>query len=194
MKSYLTTLLSIGSVFLVACQTQQQLVPTLTSSPDTIPVISGEETGYPSAYPEPNSAQSAYLNPQLSPVATTTEWYVEVLPPKANNTTVTGIVLSEKNNSPIVNVPIFLAEVYYEGGQGAFVLDGASSPYTTSDSTGRFAFVDIPAGDYVVVIGNPEVTDYEIVLDETGKAQVWTANPGEILDLKEIRVDLNFLP
>ena len=194
MKKYLIALLSIGLVFLVACQTQRQLMSTPTSSIGVIPVTSGGEEGYPSAYPAPNSTQLAYPNPQLLPTVAAAEWHVEILPPKANNATITGFLRSEKTNTPVVNVPIFLAEVYYEGGQGAFVLDGAFSPSTVSDSEGRFVFVDVPSGEYVVVVGNPEVTDYEIILDDTGKARIWTANPGEILDLEEIRVDLKFLP
>jgi len=107
---------------------------------------------------------------------------VEVSTPQPKQATITGIVISERTDAPIVEIPVQLAEVYYEGDRGAFVLDVAQSPTTTTDGNGRFAFVDIEARDYVLVIGNVEINDYEIVPDESGKVRIWSAPAGEVLD------------
>jgi hypothetical protein len=191
---------------LVACQNPQPSTATSTPSAGIAPLISSGNdvapcvnpgASYPAAgYPAAADcltagASAAYPGAQpvpADPVAE--EWHAEVLPPQAGQATVTGVVLAEKSQNPVVNAPVFLAEVYYQGDSGAFVLDGAFSPQSVTDSDGRFAIVDIPAGDYVLVIGNPEVNDYAIIEDETGKARVWTADPDNILDMAVIEVEL----
>ncbi len=131
------------------------------------------EAGYPSAYPGP--AGSTRLN--ITSTQTT-----EISTPQSDSSTVTGVVISQRTNRPIVEVPVQLAGVYYEGERGAFVLDTAKSPTTTTDGEGRFVFVDIVPQDYVVVIGNVEVNDYIIIPEESGRAKIWTAVSGEVLD------------
>ncbi|MBX3055635.1 MAG: carboxypeptidase regulatory-like domain-containing protein [Anaerolineae bacterium] len=149
--------------------------------------------GYPAGCAPNSGAQTGYPVPQpLEPMTIPEgeEWFAEVLPPGAGLATVTGIVMSASSGKPVVNVPVALAEVYYQGDSGAFVLDGAFSPHTVSDSEGRFAFVDVPAMDYVLVVGNPEVNDYKIIEEPSGKARVWTAAADQILDMSVITVDL----
>lgn len=134
---------------------------------------SSGESGYPSAYPGPGGST------RLNLTSTRT---VEISTPQSDFTTVTGVVISQRTNRPIVEVPVQLAGVYYEGERGAFVLDTAKSPTTTTDGEGRFVFVDIVPQDYVIVIGNVEVNDYVILPEETGRAKIWTAVASQILE------------
>jgi ABC-type Fe3+-hydroxamate transport system substrate-binding protein len=143
--------------------------PVATSEPN----LNGE-VGYPSSgYPAPSNG--GRLNLTSTRVA-------EVVAPQPDRATVTGIVISQRTNKPMVEVPVQLAGVFYEGDRGAFVLDTAQSPTTTTDGQGRFVFVDIDPQDYVVVIGNVEVNDYVIIPDESGRAKIFTAVSGEVLD------------
>lgn len=206
MKAYLFVILLLsGIIFGIGCQSNEESIPTPTLEASELSQDVTENTSYPldqtltEEYPSGRSsiqAQSAYPESESGSIPAIPEevWLVEVIPPTENKATVTGVVLSELNNAPLVNVPIFFAETFYDGDSAAFVLDGAFSPSTVTDSVGRFAFIDIPPGEYVLVIGNPEVTDYEIILDETRKARVWTANANEIVDLGEIQTDVNILP
>jgi hypothetical protein len=143
---------------------------TIDDSNNTTTNISQE--GYP-AYPSPQ--ENLRLN-------LTSTRVVEVVSPQDNLSTLTGVIFSERTNKPIVEISVQLAEVYYEGDQGAYVLDTAQSPYTTTDKNGRFVFANIEARDYVLVIGNVEVNDYQIISNEQEGNLVWSARANEILD------------
>lgn len=197
MRNYLLLLLLFGLLLGIGCQNQEIATPTPLPTESVSSVITNESSIQNSdGYPGPNSASSAYPEPNQQIVASVTveEWFAEVIPPTSGKTTVTGIVISEHTNEPIVNVPVFLAETFYEGDSAAFVLDGAFSPIAITDSEGRFAFVDIMPGGYVLVIGNPEVTDYEIIPNEEQKARVWTVEADKIEDLGDIMTDVKLLP
>lgn len=132
--------------------------------------------GYPveSAYPGPVTT--------ITRLDITSTRIAEVSTPQTGLATLTGVVFSERTNAPVVEVPVQLAEVYYEGDRGAFVLDTGQGPTAYTDGQGRFVFVDIEARDYVIVIGNVEVNDYKIVPEENGKARVWVTTVGDVLD------------
>jgi len=199
MKKQLLMIWLILSALLFACQEAvptptAEVVATSASNEVQIRLVTSSDSGYPSnstGYPRLSDTQSGYPPAlPLQPVTSGEEWHANILPPQPGLATVTGVVMSEKSGNPIVNVPVFLAQVHYEGDDGVFVLDGAFSPSTVSDSDGVFAFVDVDAGDYVLVFGNPEVNDYEIVRGDDQKARVWTADPDKILDTATITVDL----
>lgn len=160
--------------FSVACGSA---TPPVTSTTEN---SSSSESGYPSTgYPGPSESNRLSLESTR---------VVEVVAPQAEQATVTGIVISQRTNEPVVEVPVQLAAVFYDGDRGAYVLDTAQSPTTTTDGQGRFVFVDIEPRDYVVVIGNVEINDYTIIPDETGRAKIWTAVPGQILDAESLTV------
>ena len=198
MRNYLLLLLIFGVLVGAGCQNRETVTPTPQPTESVSSVVIDENSVQSSeGYPAPNSVQSAYPEPnsqQVIPNVIVEEWFAEVIPPTSGKTTVTGIVISEYTNEPMVNVPIFLAETFYEGDSAAFVLDGAFSPTALTDSEGRFAFVDIAPGGYVLVIGNPEVTDYEIIANEDQKPRVWTVEVDQIEDLGNIITDLTLLP
>lgn len=144
----------------------------------------------PQGYPAPSLENSSYPAPQELPTLST-DVEIEVVAPQPENSTVTGFVHSQETNKPLMNVPVSLAEVFREGESAAYVLDGAQSPLAYTDKNGRFAFNNIPPGEYVVVIGSVEVNDYIILTEPSGQAKVWTATPGNILEIETQFVDLD---
>ncbi len=112
-----------------------------------------------------------------------------VSPPESGKATVTGRILSLKTGKPLANTGMRLAEVVRQGGQGAFVLDTANSPGTSTDNNGYFVFKDIPPKEYVMVVGDVMAT-YVIVPDPSGKARVWNAPADQVTKVGDISVDL----
>jgi hypothetical protein len=108
--------------------------------------------------------------------------------PQSGKATVTGRVTSVKDGSPIVDIPVRLAEVYKQGDAGAFVLDGALSPGAMTTDTGSFVIENIDAREYVLVVGDV-YGKHTIISDDSGKAQVWQADANKVLNVGDIVVD-----
>jgi hypothetical protein len=109
----------------------------------------------------------------------------------ANMGGVTGRAMSNITNQPLGNTIVRLAEVVRQNDQAAFVLDTAFSPGTISDENGNFTIMNVPAQEYVIVVGNVEIYQgYEILQDASGKANTYTVTAGEILDVGDLRVNL----
>lgn len=90
---------------------------------------------------------------------------------------------------PIANTVVRLAQVYWndDRSEGAFVLEGATSPSTITNERGEFILNDIPPGDYVIVVG--EVLGYHIIVSErNGKAMVVSVKAGEVTHIGNLRV------
>ncbi len=107
----------------------------------------------------------------------------------AGQASVRGRVLSKRTSTPLKNTVVRLAEVYRQGNEGAFALDGARSPGGTTNNEGVFTIENIEAREYVLVVGDVE-GQYEIIPDQTGKAHVWNAKAGEVVDVGDIEVNL----
>lgn len=103
--------------------------------------------------------------------------------------TVIGRVISEKTGQPLAHITVRLAEVVRQGNEGAFVLDTAFSPGDITDDQGYFRFDNVDAKEYVIVVGDV-YTVYKIIPEPSGKARVWKAEPDQVLDVGELRVDL----
>ena len=109
--------------------------------------------------------------------------------PEAGKATLIGIVVSLRDGLPMANTVVRLAEVYRQGDEGAFVLDGAYSPGDITDEQGNFAIENVDAKEYVIVIG--DVYDkYQIIGEPNDEAKVFLAVENEILDVGELQVDL----
>lgn len=114
----------------------------------------------------------------------------EILPtPELGKASVMGNVTSIVNGKPLEEVTVRLAEVYWQGEEGAFVLDGANSPGDITDELGRFFIQDIDAKDYVIVVGDV-YSSYEIISESSGEGKIFNAIPDEILDVGELKVDI----
>ncbi len=109
--------------------------------------------------------------------------------PQAGKAVAIGQVLSETTGNPLGDTIIRLAEVYRQGGEGAFVLDGARSPGAITDDQGRFLIPDIEPVEYVVIVGDV-FGEYVILAQPSGEARVWTAEENAVLDLGVLEADL----
>ena len=109
--------------------------------------------------------------------------------PATDKATVTGNVFTTALNQPYPKAAVWLAEVYRQGGDGAYVLDHAFSPAVYADDMGVFVIANVDPKEYVIVIGDPEGL-YEVIPDESGRARVWNAEAGKILDVGQLTVSL----
>jgi len=131
--------------------------------------------------PSPGGA-TPLMSPLSSPLSK------PVSTPTSGVSTVTGVILSE-NGLPLDGISVHLAEVFRQGGEAAYILNTATSPSTITDRAGQFAVLNIPAREYVIVIGDPSAR-YAILTEADGRAKVWNAEPGKILDIGIHRVTL----
>jgi len=142
----------------------------------------------PPAVPQPVSTpmQTVMNSPLSSPVARELSG---VSNPVAGKATVTGGILSEAAGKPLARISIHLAEVYRQNGEAAYILNTASSPSTLTNDAGQFIAKDIPAREYVIVIGEPN-SSYAILNEPSGQAKVWDAAVDRILDVGTQKVTL----
>ncbi len=115
----------------------------------------------------------------------------EVALPEKGKATVVGTLISQDTNKPYDGVLVRLAGVHNQGNQGAFVLDTAHSPGATTDKNGYFKFENIPAMQYVMVIGDP-MYSYVIITGTDGKAKVWDAPANKVTNFGTIKT--NYAP
>ena len=93
----------------------------------------------------------------------------------------------------MVNTIVRLADVARgaEGRGGAFILDVARSPGTFTDQNGYFNIQNVKAGEYVIVVGDVEITGiYEVIPQPDGKARVWNLPADEVTDVGVLTVSI----
>jgi hypothetical protein len=78
-----------------------------------------------------------------------------------------------------------------EGHGGAFILDLARSPGTTTDENGNFNIQNVDAGEYVIVVGDVELTGtYEIIEESNGSAKIWELPADQVTDIGTLTVSM----
>ena len=111
-------------------------------------------------------------------------------PPLPDAGLATGIGrIVDIDGKPMPNIRVSLAEVVrgVEGRGGAFILDSIHSPYVYVDGQGNFIFSNIKAAEYVLVVGDVELTGiYEIIPQPNGKARIFNLPADVVTDLGEI--------
>ena len=154
--------LTMTILLLAACQASPAVT---TSQPENIQAM----------------ATSKPENLQAAPAA--------IQAPENGKSTLVGKVVSKGNGEPVPNVPVRLAEVYLEGGEGAYVLDGAFSPGDVTDENGDFLIENVDLKGYVIIVG--DIMDkYEVIVKEDGKPRVWSFPADEIYQVPTLEVDL----
>jgi hypothetical protein len=109
--------------------------------------------------------------------------------PQTGKTTLYGRVTNQ-SGAPIPNVPVRLAEVFRQGDEGAYVLDGAFSPGDMTDEQGGFVIENVDPREYVIVVGDVEQDRYQIITKSDGSAEVYNPSAGELLNLETLSVSL----
>ena len=102
-----------------------------------------------------------------------------------------GQVFSITMEKPLSNMVVRLAQVFWneDKSEGAYVLEGATSPGDDTDDEGIFVFNDLSPADYVIVVGDI-MGDYEIISEADGKAKIYTIEAGSILQVEQLKVHL----
>jgi len=96
-------------------------------------------------------------------------------------------------NEPIKDMTIRLARVYRFDDlddEGTFILDDAKSPSATSDDQGKYMFLNIEPGEYVLIIGSIHI-DYKIISESTDIPIVYEVGPGDTLRIDPEVVDFD---
>ncbi len=113
--------------------------------------------------------------------------------PSSGKATIFGTVTHQNSGKPFTNTTIRLAEVYGQGENQSFVLDGAHSPGGMTDANGKFVIADIPAREYVMIVGDlADSNNYVIIHDETGKAIIYNVEAEKITDVGTISIELPY--
>lgn len=115
--------------------------------------------------------------------------------PQAGKAVVVGRVVSNTTQQPITKTVVYLAQVYWDSAHenGAFALDLANSPASTTDEQGYFAFSDLEPGEYVLVVGD-YYGENDIVRESNGDARIYQTEPGKVLDTGTVQVKPNVSP
>ena len=107
---------------------------------------------------------------------------------------VVGVVVSKGGTDlkSLPETPVRLARVFWNADKsdGAFVLEGATSPSALVRQDGTFTLNNVPPADYVIVIGDTTSND-SVIKEPGGKARVITLEPGKTLDVGKIEVTPN---
>jgi hypothetical protein len=112
--------------------------------------------------------------------------------PESGKATIIGRVMHDQGY-PMVKTIVRLAYVARgaEGHGGAFILDLARSPGSFTDQNGYFIIPNVKAGEYVIVVGDVEITGvYEIIPGQDGKARVWNLPADQVTDIGTITVSI----
>jgi hypothetical protein len=112
--------------------------------------------------------------------------------PESGMATIVGQIMHQDGHA-MSNTIIRLADVARgaEGKGGAYILDIARSPGTITDENGRFIIQNVKAGEYVLVVGDIELTGiYEIIKETNGQAKVWTFPADKVTDVGVLIVNI----
>lgn len=149
--------------------------------------------------PTPGTAPEAPVATTVVSTDTTTVNPLEITP-TGDAGMVIGRVISISTTLPMMNTPIYLAEVFRDPNgseEGAFVLNSAASPGAITDNDGAFVHTNVKPGEYVIVVGDPYF-DYKVIENpDTLKAQTYFVQAGQVTQVGELRVTLaspNFIP
>src|SRR4030066_441791 len=96
-----------------------------------------------------NKITSPTINPEVLSTATPPP------SPESGKASMIGQVMHQEGYG-LSNTIVRLAEVARgaEGRGGAYILDISRSPGTITDENGRFAILNVKAGEYVIVVGD----------------------------------------
>lgn len=99
--------------------------------------------------------------------------------------------LLSMDGDPFVGMTVRLARVYRENNEGgAFVLDEANSPLSSTDSNGEYQFLNIDPGEYVLFVGSL-IDRYKIVSGPDENPNIYSVSANEVLEIETIVVEFD---
>lgn len=140
------------------------------------------------------------ISPLATPAGTTFISPVSALggslptPATKDKGTVGGILIRDVPGQPLqpyAEVTLYLASLIVNstGTPGLAGLDKAIAPKAITDSTGAFAFTDVPPGTYALILDTP-LSSFVLHQPGTGEAMLIEVKGGEVKDLGELHYDL----
>ena len=116
--------------------------------------------------------------------------------PDAGKSSIAGRLIDVTTGLPLVNRNLSLPAVLCAPGvaeadkreQCFYMIDEAFDPSTLTDAEGRFIFHNVPAGEYVLMVGNL-MTEYTILTDELSRPLIWKAVADQVLEIGDLVVD-----
>jgi hypothetical protein len=90
--------------------------------------------------------------------------------------------LTDSAGKPVRKMSIHLAEVYRSGKTIAYLVDSGNNLAAVSTKKGIFRFEDVPAGEYILWVGDL-MSGHQIILDESGNPQIQVVQGDTVLEL-----------
>ncbi|MEM2890199.1 MAG: hypothetical protein QW358_02490 [Candidatus Hadarchaeum sp.] len=102
-----------------------------------------------------------------------------------------GQVKSAATGEPIANITVRLATVHWNENKtdGAFVLEGGTSPGDITSENGVFEIINLKPADYVIVVGDV-IGRHEIISNPDGSAKIFTIEEDMVLEIEPLIVNL----
>jgi hypothetical protein len=145
-----------------------------------LPGLPATPQGTPFTSPLPLPATVAVLTSPL--VAPATQVTATVAPDRA---IITGALLVNPSApQPVKEAIVYLGELVSSGGTTpmAASVDRSRSPRTATDLAGRFQFINVPPGRYVLILDRI-YGSYMLNDPKNGGDLIFEAKPGQVLDL-----------
>ncbi|MCU0507120.1 MAG: hypothetical protein MUC34_01755 [Anaerolineae bacterium] len=117
--------------------------------------------------------------------------------PDAGTASATGRLINASTSEPLTNQSLSLGaiicppDVAEEDKRDlcVYAIDAAFDPSTLTDNAGRFTFASIKAGEYVMVVGNPEAK-HTILANSANQPLIWKVEADKVTDFGDLEVDL----
>ncbi len=148
----------------------------------------------PIATVDPEGSGSALESPLAPPDAA-----AETAPTSSQGKgSVAGRLIDFSTGEPMVNQNLSLPSVICPPGvleenkreECVYVVDEAFDPSVLTDGDGRFVFQDIPAGEYVLLVGT-QTTKYTVLANELDQPIIWGVEADKVSELGDLVVELH---
>lgn len=127
--------------------------------------------------PLPAAVPASPVAPQIGQSPLPLPTAEDQVSPSAEADLASGVVYTTAGGDrrPLAKTVVRLASVVWnqDKSDGAYFLEGGTSPTATTDENGRFSFKGLAPGDYVIVVGDVYAS-HEIVSAPDGKARIFT--------------------
>ena len=200
MKLFKVFLLIVLSIFLGSCNNLLSPIENqqMNKTESALESQANATTEIQSVYPlpiiiptegNPYPGEPVQNNQILTKTATISVSDFNTPEPKADVANIYGTLKSATNGMALGTMKIYVADIVPLEPEGGFVytIQQNSSPQTDTDSLGRFAILNIPEGEYTLIIRTPLIE--QLAVDHAGVPIHLMLNAGKVYNLSEIFID-----